>query len=110
MPKDSPIKSVQDLKGKKVVLNKGSNVHYLLVRALEDAGLKYTDIQTVFLPPADARAAFERGSVDAWVIWDPYQLPPNSNCKRAPCAMARASSTTTSSTWQPNPTRRKIPR
>ena len=50
-----------------------SNVHYLLVRALEDAGLKYTDIQTVFLPPADARAAFERGSVDAWVIWDPYQ-------------------------------------
>ena len=73
MPKDSPIKSLQDLKGKKVVLNKGSNVHYLLVRALEDAGLKYTDIQTVFLPPADARAAFERGSVDAWVIWDPYQ-------------------------------------
>ena len=73
VPKDSSIKSVQDLKGKKVVLNKGSNVHYLLVRALEDAGLKYTDIQTVFLPPADARAAFERGSVDAWVIWDPYQ-------------------------------------
>ncbi|WP_416421504.1 sulfonate ABC transporter substrate-binding protein [Pseudomonas sp. App30] len=73
VPKDSPIKSVADLKGKKVVLNKGSNVHYLLVRALEDAGLKYTDIQTVFLPPADARAAFERGAVDAWVIWDPYQ-------------------------------------
>jgi len=73
VPKDSPIKSVQELKGKKVVLNKGSNVHYLLVRALEEAGLKYTDIQTVFLPPADARAAFERGSVDAWVIWDPYQ-------------------------------------
>ncbi|MEB0208766.1 sulfonate ABC transporter substrate-binding protein [Pseudomonas sp. CCC3.1] len=73
VPKDSPIISVKDLKGKKVVLNKGSNVHYLLVRALEDAGLKYTDIQTVFLPPADARAAFERGSVDAWVIWDPYQ-------------------------------------
>ena len=73
VPKDSPIKSVADLKGKKVVLNKGSNVHYLLVRALQDAGLKYTDIQTVYLPPADARAAFERGSVDAWVIWDPYQ-------------------------------------
>jgi sulfonate transport system substrate-binding protein len=73
VPKDSPITSVKDLKGKKVVLNKGSNVHYLLVRALEEAGLTYTDIQTVFLPPADARAAFERGSVDAWVIWDPYQ-------------------------------------
>lgn len=73
VPKDSPIKSVADLKGKKVVLNKGSNVHYLLVRALEEAGLRYSDIQTVFLPPADARAAFERGAVDAWVIWDPYQ-------------------------------------
>ncbi|MFS2127373.1 sulfonate ABC transporter substrate-binding protein [Pseudomonas sp. Pseusp97] len=73
LPKDSPIKSVAELKGKKVALNKGSNVHYLLVRALEKAGLKYTDIQPVYLPPADARAAFERGSVDAWVIWDPYQ-------------------------------------
>jgi sulfonate transport system substrate-binding protein len=40
---------------------------------LEDAGLKYSDIQPVYLPPADARAAFERGSVDAWVIWDPFQ-------------------------------------
>lgn len=73
VPKGSAIQSVKDLKGKKVVLNKGSNVHYLLVRALEDAGLKYSDIQPVYLPPADARAAFERGSVDAWVIWDPYQ-------------------------------------
>src|SRR5690606_19721056 len=73
VPKDSPIQSVAELKGKKVALNKGSNVHYLLVRALEDAGLKYSDIQPVYLPPADARAAFERGSVDAWVIWDPFQ-------------------------------------
>lgn len=72
VPKDSPLKSVADLKGKKVVLNKGSNVHYLLVRALEQAGLKYSDVETVFLSPADARAAFERGSVDAWVIWDPF--------------------------------------
>lgn len=73
VPKDSPIKSVTDLKGKKVALNKGSNVHYLLVKALEQAGVAYADIQPVFLPPADARAAFERGSVDAWVIWDPFQ-------------------------------------
>nr|WP_249937167.1 sulfonate ABC transporter substrate-binding protein [Roseateles sp. DAIF2] len=72
VPKDSAIKSVAGLKGKKVVLNKGSNVHYLLVKALERAGLKYSDVQVVFLPPADARAAFERGSVDAWVIWDPF--------------------------------------
>src|SRR6202048_2360091 len=73
VPKDSPLKSVADLRGKKVALNKGSNVHYLLVRALEQAGLKYTDIQPVFLAPADALAAFTRGSVDAWVIWDPYE-------------------------------------
>jgi sulfonate transport system substrate-binding protein len=72
VPKDSPLKSVADLKGKKVALNKGSNVHYLLVKALEKAGVAYTDIQTVFLPPADARAAFERGAVDAWAIWDPF--------------------------------------
>jgi len=72
VPKDSGIRSVADLKGKKVALNKGSNVHYLLVRALEKAGLKYADIQPVFLPPADARAAFEKGAVDAWAIWDPF--------------------------------------
>ncbi|MBE9179694.1 sulfonate ABC transporter substrate-binding protein [Oculatella sp. LEGE 06141] len=70
---DSPVQQVADLKGKSVALNKGSNVHYLLVRALEDAGLQYSDIQTVFLPPGDARPAFEQGSVDAWVIWDPFQ-------------------------------------
>ncbi len=70
--KDSPIRSVAELKGRKVALNKGSNVHYLLVKALEKAGVKYADVQVVFLPPADARAAFERGSVDAWVIWDPF--------------------------------------
>ncbi|MDB5551106.1 MAG: transporter substrate-binding protein [Rhizobium sp.] len=73
VPKDSPLKSVAELKGKKVALNKGSNVHYLLVKALEKAGVKYADITPVFLAPADARAAFERGAVDAWAIWDPFQ-------------------------------------
>jgi sulfonate transport system substrate-binding protein len=72
VPKGSALKSVAELKGKKVALNKGSNVHYLLVRAIEKAGLQYSDITPVYLPPADARAAFERGSVDAWVIWDPF--------------------------------------
>lgn len=72
VPKDSAIRTLADLKGRRIALNKGSNVHYLLVRALEKAGLKYSDIQPVFLPPADARAAFEKGAVDAWVIWDPF--------------------------------------
>ena len=73
IPNDSPLQSVADLRGKKVALNKGSNVHYLLVKALERAGVKYSDITPVFLAPADARAAFERRSVDAWAIWDPFQ-------------------------------------
>jgi sulfonate transport system substrate-binding protein len=73
VPKDSPIKLVADLKGKKIALNKGANVHYLLVKVLEKAGIKYGDITPVFLAPADALPAFERGSVDAWAIWDPYQ-------------------------------------
>jgi sulfonate transport system substrate-binding protein len=72
VPKDSPLKSVADLKGRNVVLNKGSNVHYLLVKALENAGLAYADVKVSFLPPADARAAFEKGAVDAWAIWDPF--------------------------------------
>ncbi len=72
VPKDSAIRSVADLKGKKIAFNKGSNVQYLLVKALEKAGLKYADIQPVFLTPADARAAFEKGAVDAWAIWDPF--------------------------------------
>lgn len=72
VPKDSAIRSVQDLKGKRVVLNKGSNVHYLLLKVLEANHLKLDDIQVVYLPPTDARAAFEKGAVDAWVIWDPF--------------------------------------
>jgi sulfonate transport system substrate-binding protein len=73
VPKGSAIQSVAELRGKKVALNKGSNVHYLLVKALEKAGVHYADITPVFLAPADARAAFERGAVDAWAIWDPFQ-------------------------------------
>ncbi|MGF6595724.1 sulfonate transport system substrate-binding protein [Paraburkholderia sp. GAS448] len=69
---DAPIRSIADLKGKKIALNKGSDVHWFLVAALQKAGVKYTDVQTVFLPPADARAAFERGAIDAWAIWDPF--------------------------------------
>ena len=72
VPKDSALKSVSELKGKRVALNKGSNVHYLLVKLLEKNNLKYGDVTPVFLAPADARAAFEKGAVDAWAIWDPF--------------------------------------
>jgi sulfonate transport system substrate-binding protein len=72
VPADSPIKTLADLKGKRVALNKGSNVHYLLLQALTKAGLTTKDIQPIYLAPADGRAAFESHSVDAWAIWDPY--------------------------------------
>lgn len=72
VPKGSTLRSVADLKGKRVALNKGSNVHYFLVKLLEKQGLAYGDVQTIFLAPPDARAAFEKGAIDAWVIWDPF--------------------------------------
>jgi len=70
--RDSPLRTLADLKGKKVALQKGSSAHYLLVRAVEKAGLQWSDITPIYLTPADARAAFERNSVDAWAIWDPF--------------------------------------
>ena len=70
--KNSPLKSVADLKGKKVAFQKGSSSHNLLLRALQREGLSFSDIQPVYLTPADARAAFQQGDVDAWAIWDPY--------------------------------------
>jgi sulfonate transport system substrate-binding protein len=72
VPKDSPISSVADLKGKKVAFAKGSSANLFIINVLEEAGLEYKDIEPVFLTPPDARAAFDGGSVDAWVIWDPY--------------------------------------
>ncbi|CAD5109502.1 aliphatic sulfonate ABC transporter substrate-binding protein [Zestomonas carbonaria] len=72
VPADSPIRSVVELKDKRVALQKGSSAHNLLLRALAREGLGFRDIQPVYLPPADARAAFESGSVDAWGIWDPF--------------------------------------
>jgi len=69
---DSAFRQVADLKGRKVALQKGSSSHNLVLRALNKAGLGFKGIQPVYLTPADARAAFEHGSVDAWAVWDPY--------------------------------------
>ena len=68
----SPIKSVADLKGKRVAVTKAAGSHYLLIALLEQSGLKFKDIEPAYLSPADGRAAFERGAVDAWVTWDPF--------------------------------------
>lgn len=69
---DSPLKSVAELKGRKVGLAKAAGVHYLLIAALGKAGLSFADIQPAYLSPADGRAAFEKGAIDAWVVWDPF--------------------------------------
>ena len=63
---------VADLRGGRVALTRGANVHLLWLRALEEAGLDPAAIDVVFSEPADARRLFETGGVDAWVIWDPH--------------------------------------
>lgn len=72
VPKDSPITSVAQLKGKKVGVAEGSSANYHLLAQLEDAGVKYSDISVQALQPADALAAFTSGGLDAWAVWDPY--------------------------------------
>ena len=68
----SPLKSLAELKGKRIAVTKAAGSHYLLIAALASAGLEFSDIQPAYLTPADGRAAFENGKVDAWVTWDPY--------------------------------------
>jgi sulfonate transport system substrate-binding protein len=72
VPKNSPIKTVADLKGKKVAFGKGSSAHNVTVKALALGGLTFNDIVPTYLSPADATAAFNGGNIDAWVVWDPY--------------------------------------
>lgn len=72
VPVNSPVKSIADLKGKQVAFQKASIGHYLLVKALEKAGLKLSDVKSVDLPPPDANVVFGEGKVDAWFIWEPY--------------------------------------
>lgn len=69
---DSPIRTVADLKGKRIGFAKAAGAHYLLLAALDQAGLSLKDVQPAYLAPADGRAAFEKGAIDAWVIWDPF--------------------------------------
>ena len=69
---DGNVAGLSTLKGKRVAFQVGSSAHFLVLSALASANLKYSDITPVQLSPADARAAFSRGDVDAWAIWDPY--------------------------------------
>ncbi|MGB3262980.1 MAG: aliphatic sulfonate ABC transporter substrate-binding protein [Microcoleus sp.] len=72
VPQDSPIRTLADLKGKKIAATQKTAGHYLLIRALTKGGLQLKDAEFVDLPPAKAREAFVRGEVDAWAIWQPF--------------------------------------
>lgn len=73
VPAGSPLQRPADLRGRKVAIGRGWNVQYMLVRALEEAGLSYADIEPVYVTnAADARAAFQSGRVDAVGLWDPF--------------------------------------
>ncbi|MBB4214451.1 sulfonate transport system substrate-binding protein [Rhizobium sp. BK212] len=68
---DSPISTVEDLKGKTIAVTRGTDPHVFLVRALADAGLKQSDVKLVLLQHADGKLALLRGDVDAWAGLDP---------------------------------------
>lgn len=68
----STITSLAGLRGKKVAVAQGSSAHWILLKALRDANLTTSDIQIAYLQPPAAQAALSSGSVDAWVIWDPF--------------------------------------
>ena len=72
LPAGSTLQTLRDLKGKRIAYARGSSAHNLTIAAVEKAGLALTDVQQTPLAPADAAAAFERGAIDAWTIWDPY--------------------------------------
>ncbi|KWV32728.1 MULTISPECIES: aliphatic sulfonate ABC transporter substrate-binding protein [Micromonospora] len=68
----SGLKTFADLRGRTVALNKGSNVHWLLVRLLAANNMTLKDLNVKYLKPAEGRPAFDNGQIDAWIIWDPY--------------------------------------
>lgn len=72
VPKDSPIKTVADLKGKKIAATKGTDPYLFLLRTLKVNGLKKSDVEIVHLQHADGRAALESGRIDAWAGLDPH--------------------------------------
>jgi sulfonate transport system substrate-binding protein len=69
---DSPVKTVADLKGKRIVTGRGSIGHYLAIRALNEAGLKTSDVKFIYLLPSESRLVLDNGDADAWATWAPY--------------------------------------
>ncbi len=69
---DSPIRTVADLRGRRVATARGGWTHYSLLRILESAGVKPSELTIVLLLPSDAAIAFRSGAVDAWSVWEPF--------------------------------------
>ncbi len=69
---ESPITTVEELKGKKVAATKGTDPYFFLLRSLDAHGLKQADVEVINLQHADGRVALERGEVDAWAGLDPH--------------------------------------
>jgi len=72
VPRDDKIRSIADLRGKRIAFNKGSNVHYLLVRGLEAHGMSLADVTVSYVAPGEPRNVLDRGQADAWALWDPW--------------------------------------
>src|SRR6185436_3008132 len=72
VPENSGIRTIADLKGKRVGFTKGSSAHNVVIATLEKAGLAWGDITPTYLTPPDAGPAFANGSIEAWAEWDPY--------------------------------------
>lgn len=72
VPPDSPAKGLNDLKGKKIAVAKGSNAYNFLYRSIAEAGIHPSELEIIQLQPDEAQPAFESGGVDAWATWDPY--------------------------------------
>ncbi|MEU6041331.1 ABC transporter substrate-binding protein [Actinomadura sp. NPDC047616] len=72
VPKNSPIRTPAELRGRRIAVAKGSSAHYHLLTVLKRAGLSFADIRPQYLAPPDALAALSSGKIDAWAVWDPY--------------------------------------
>lgn len=88
VPQESDIRQLSDLRGKRIALNKGSNVHWLLLQILEDAGLGLNDVRVVYTPPKYPLTASDYLAVDAWMMWTRCSATPNTpaSCGWSPAA------------------------
>ncbi|YAL82749.1 ATP-binding cassette domain-containing protein [Dermacoccaceae bacterium W4C1] len=72
VPPGSAVRSVTDLRGKRITVPKGSSAHGFVLNILHRYGVKPSEVTFVFLPPADGAAAFAQGEADAWAVWEPF--------------------------------------